>query len=23
MQPACLIGYLSEMMNLKKTWGTK
>jgi biofilm PGA synthesis N-glycosyltransferase PgaC len=23
MQPACLIGYLSEMLNLKKTWGTK
>ncbi len=23
MQPACLIGYLSEILNLKKTWGTK
>ncbi len=23
MQPACLMGYLSEILNLKKTWGTK
>jgi len=23
MQPACLMGYVSEMLNLKKTWGTK
>lgn len=23
MQPACLMGYVSELLNLKKTWGTK
>ena len=23
MQPACLIGYASELLGLKKTWGTK
>ncbi len=23
MQPVCLAGYLSEMLNLRKTWGTK
>ena len=23
MQPVCLYGYLSEMLNLKKSWGTK
>jgi biofilm PGA synthesis N-glycosyltransferase PgaC len=23
LQPACLLGYLSELLKLKKTWGTK
>lgn len=23
LQPACLLGYVSEMLNLRKTWGTK
>lgn len=23
LQPACVVGYFSELMNMKKTWGTK
>ena len=23
MQPVCFLGYLSELLNLKKNWGTK
>jgi biofilm PGA synthesis N-glycosyltransferase PgaC len=23
MQPICVVGYFSEILNLKKTWGTK
>jgi poly-beta-1,6-N-acetyl-D-glucosamine synthase len=23
LQPACLAGYLSELLGLRKTWGTK
>jgi biofilm PGA synthesis N-glycosyltransferase PgaC len=23
LQPACVWGYISEMLNLRKTWGTK
>jgi biofilm PGA synthesis N-glycosyltransferase PgaC len=23
LQPACILGYLSELLHLRKTWGTK
>jgi hypothetical protein len=23
LQPGCVLGYLSEMLNLRKHWGTK
>jgi biofilm PGA synthesis N-glycosyltransferase PgaC len=23
MQPACVLGYFKELLNIKKTWGTK